>query len=92
MSSEPPQQLNQPLGPSLLFIYFMIGFVLGGVSTMIILSSLRPFLPLESPWIRALVFAPLLIGVALGARVAGIGKRERLPLSAALWRALGGRG
>jgi len=84
-------QLSEPLGPSLVFIYFMIGFVLGMAFTMIALSFARPYLPLEAGWARALVFAPFLVGGVFGKRVAGFGARETLPLSSALGRALGAR-
>ena len=85
--TDPKLQLSEPLGPSLVFIYFMIGFVIGMTSAMVGLSLARPYLPLEAAWVRALVFAPLVLGGGLGARVARIGARERLPLSAALGRA-----
>ena len=83
-------RLSEPLGPSLLFIYFMIGFVLGAVSTMIVLSLSRGALPspAEERWVHYLVFAPLLVGGLLGGRAARFGARERLPLSQALRRAL----
>jgi purine-cytosine permease-like protein len=83
-------QLSEPLGPSLIFIYFMIGFVLGGALTMVLLSFMRPLLPLEASWVKLLVLAPLVIGGILGARIARIGSRERLPLSASIRRAFGG--
>jgi hypothetical protein len=83
-------RLSEPLGPSLLFIYFMIGFVLGAVVTMVGLSLSRGALPspAEVAWVRYLVFAPLVIGGLLGGRAARYGARERLPLSQALRRAL----
>ena len=87
--TDPKFQLSEPLGPSLIFIYFMIGFVIGMASAMIGLSLIRPYLPLEAAWVQALVFAPLVLGGGLGARVARIGARERLPLSAALGRTFG---
>lgn len=86
-TKEPQPQLE--LGPSLLFIYFMIGFVLGAVLSMVALTMLRPMLPLEALWVRWLVVSPLVIGGFLGGRVARIGARERASLSHALLRALG---
>jgi hypothetical protein len=92
--TEQPHQaelrLSEPLGPSLLFIYFMIGFVLGAVCTMVGLTLSRAYLPspAEAMWVGYLVYAPLVIGGALGGRAARIGARERLPLSRALRRAL----
>ena len=84
-----PQRLGSALGPSLLFIYFMIGFVLGMSITMVALSLLRPYLPLEAGWVKSLVFAPLIVGGLLGTRTAQSGGREHLPLSQALLNALG---
>ena len=84
-----PQRLGSALGPSLLFIYFMIGFVLGMSITIVGLSFIRPYLPLEADWVKGLVFAPLILGGLLGSRTARSGNRERLPLSQALLSALG---
>ena len=84
-----PQRLSSTLGPSLLFIYFMIGFVLGMSLTMVALTFLRPYLPLEAGWVKSLVLAPLILGGLLGSRTARSGRRDRLPLSQALLNALG---
>lgn len=81
-------RLSEPLGISLIFIYFMIGFVIGAVSTMVALSFSRGYLPADAPWVPYLVIAPLIIGGILGGRASRIGARERLPLSRALRRAL----
>ena len=82
------QDHNQ-LGPSLIFIYFMIGFVIGVVSCMIILMLIRPLLPMDATWVQGLVFAPLLSGGLFGKRVASLGKKYQIPLGQALWFALG---
>lgn len=82
------QEFKQ-LGPSLLFIYFMIGFVIGVVSCMILLTFIRPYLPIEASWVQALVFAPLVTGGFLGQRVSKFGKRYQVPLGQALKLALG---
>ena len=79
------------LGPSLLFIYFMIGFVVGVVSCMILLMFIRPYLPVEALWVKALVIAPLFTGGFLGRRVAKLGKQYQIPLWQALLLALGFR-
>lgn len=81
-------RLSADLSPSLIFIYFMIGVVVGAATTMVGLSLLRPYLP-DAGWVRWLVFAPLFIGGVLGMRTARLGARERLPLSQALRGALG---
>ena len=81
-------RLSEDLGPSLVFIYFMIGMVVGAAATMIGLSFSRPYLP-DAGWVRWLVIAPLIVGGVLGVRTARIGARERLPLSQALRGALG---
>ena len=80
---------SNPLGPSLIFIYFMIGFVIGVVACMIILTFLRPYLPVENIWVKSLVFAPLVLGGLLGSRVAKCGKREQIPLGQAILTAFG---
>ena len=82
------QRLSRDLGPSLVFIYFMIGMVLGAVVTVVALSMTRPYLP-KAGWVQWLVFAPLIIGGLLGFRTARLGARERVPLSVALRGALG---
>ena len=89
-SQDSELRLTQPLGISLLFIYFMIGFVLSSIFTMIVLSLGRNFLPspAEVMWVRYLVVAPLVVGVLFGGRTAQIGARERLPLLKSLRRAL----
>ena len=86
MNSEPKQ-----LGPSLLFIYFMIGFVVGVVSCMILLMFIRPYLPVDAFWVKALVVAPLFTGGWLGRRVASFGNHYQIPLWQALLLALGFR-
>ena len=81
-------RLSADLSPSLIFIYFMIGMVVGAATTMVGLSLLRPYLP-DAGWVRWLVIAPLFIGGTIGMRTARIGARERRPLSQALRGALG---
>ena len=80
-------RLSADLGPSLIFIYFMIGVVVGAATTMIALSLARPYLP-NVGWVRWLVVAPLIMGGVIGVRTARIGARERLTLSQALRSAL----
>ena len=82
-------ELPERLGPSLLFIYFMIGFVLGAFCTMVGLAFVRPFLPPEATWVSALVVAPLIFGSLLGWRVTHHGSRAQLSLGQALFTALG---
>ena len=82
------QRTPNNLGPSLLFIYFMMGFVIGSILTMITLSFLRPFLPPNAEWINSLVLSPLFIGGGLGYRVARLGAKGPLLLSEALMCAL----
>lgn len=67
----------------------MIGFVIGVVGCMLFLSFIRPYLPIDSFWVKALVFAPLITGGWLGRRVARFGKALQIPLSDALMLALG---
>ena len=80
---------SNQLGPSLIFIYFMIGFVIGVVACMVVLTVLRPYLPVEDTWVKSLVFAPLVLGILFGSRVAKCGKREQIPLGQALLTAFG---
>ena len=86
MNSEPNQ-----LGPSLLFIYFMIGFVVGVLGCMILLMFIRPYLPVDAFWVKALVITPLITGGLLGRRVVRFGKQYQIPLWQALLLALGFR-
>jgi hypothetical protein len=80
-------RLSADIGPSLVFIYFMIGMVVGAAITMIGLSFARPYLP-DAGWVRWLVIAPLIMGGIIGVRTARSGARERFPLSQALRSAL----
>ena len=83
-----PQKILYMLAVLLVFIYFMIGMVVGAATTMVGLSLLRPYLP-DAGWVRWLVVAPLFIGGIIGMRTARIGAQERRPLSHALRGALG---
>jgi len=78
-----------PLSPSLLFIYFMMGLLLGALGCMALLTLARPALPLDAAWVRWLVLAPLPAGALLGWRTARLGGRRRLGLGGALRAALG---
>jgi hypothetical protein len=80
---------SNQFGPSLTFIYFMIGFVIGFILSIIILTLLRPYLPVEAVWVQSLVFAPLIIGLLIGSRVTKCGKREQLTLGRAILTAFG---
>ena len=82
---------GQELTPSLLFIYFMIGFMIGVALTMTVLSLIRPLLPPDAVWVKALVIAPLLGGAFMGTRVTSAARLDRLRLSAAVKIALLGR-
>jgi len=81
---------GQELTPSLLFIYFMVGMIIGVFLTIVILTLLRPHLPPEALWVKALVFAPLVAGVFCGARVTSVARPQRLRLGAALKAAFTG--
>ena len=85
MSSEKPPV---EFGPSLTFIYFMIGFVLGAALSMIILILIKPLLPVNALVQYAGLLFPLLIGGLLGYRVAQ-GTSFQLPLSSSILRAFG---
>ena len=76
------QQSN--FGASLFFIYFMMGFIIGAIMMIIVLSLARPYLPMDSMWAKSLVFAPLLSAFLWGWRVATFGKRYQLGLAAAI--------
>lgn len=85
MSSEHPT--NQ-FGPSLTFIYFMIGFVLGACLSMVVLILIRPVLPTDT-FVKYLgLFLPLILGGVFGYRVSQ-GTKLQLPLSSAILYALG---
>ena len=76
--------------PSMAVIYFGVGFAIGGVISITGLTVIRPLI---SDWgsgaMMALLFVPLLIGIAFGVRLATVGLRGRLKLGAALKRAVG---
>ena len=86
-----PLPEGQELTPSLLFIYFMFGFIIGLALTMIGLSVLRPFLPPNAVWVKALVIAPLAGGALIGSRVIAVARPSRLRLGAAVKAALFGQ-
>ena len=48
---------------SLKFLFFMFAFTIAVPLTMLLLASLRPLLPMESAWARALVLLPLVNGI-----------------------------
>ena len=75
------------------FVYFMLAFTVSAFGSMMLLMLLRPMLGELGKGARfGLMFAPLGLGVFYGARVAMVGVRENLRLSAALKRGLGFRG
>ena len=86
-----PLPEGQELTPSLLFIYFMFGFIIGLALTMIALTLLRPLLPPDAVWVKALVIAPLAGGALIGSRVISVARPNRLRLGAALSAALFGQ-
>lgn len=74
------------------FVYFMLAFTLSAFGSMMLLMVLRPMLGELGKSTRfALMFAPLGLGIFYGSRVAMLGVRENLRLSAALKRGLGFR-
>lgn len=82
---------GQELTPSLLFIYFMFGFLIGVILTMVCLSLIRPFLPMEALWVKTLVMSPLIGGIFMGNRVIAKAKPHRLSLFAAIKAAIFGQ-
>jgi hypothetical protein len=75
---------GQEMTPSLLFIYFMMGWLIGALLTMVALTFARPFLPMEAGWVKALVALPLVGGVLMGRRVVSKGKQGNLTLGSAI--------
>ncbi|MEE2644673.1 MAG: hypothetical protein VYD19_07040 [Myxococcota bacterium] len=73
---------------SLKFLFFMFAFTIAVPLTMLLLASLRPLLPMESAWARALVLLPLVNGIWAGRRSAAYA-REDPALSRALAYAFG---
>ena len=72
------------------FVYFMLAFTLAAFGSMMLLMLLRPMLGELGKGARfTLMIAPLGLGVFYGSRVAMLGVRENLRLSAALKRGLG---
>ncbi len=74
--------------PSLAVVYFGVGFTLMAAVSMVALTALGPLISGAGAR-RLAMFAPLLLGVPFGARVAWVGMREGLTLGAALRRAVG---
>ena len=81
--------MKDDFGISISFIYFCMGLIVGFIISVMGLTFIRPFLPLEATWVKSLVILPLVIGVGLGLRVARLGKQHHLPLLKALLCALG---
>ena len=81
--------MKEDFGVSISFIYFCMGLIVGFVVSVVGLTLLRPFLPLDATWVKSLVIFPLVAGVGLGIRVARLGKQYQLPLFQALLCALG---
>ena len=71
-------------------LYFVTGFFLAAVLTMLLLVFLRPYLGAEeSMTVRRLaMYAPLVTGLLYGLRVAYVGMSEEIKLGSALKRAL----
>lgn len=73
-------------------VYFMLGFTLSAFLSMFALMFLRPLMGELSQGARmAAMFAPLGIGILYGLRVAVVGVRGNLRLTAALKAGLGFR-
>lgn len=73
-------------------VYFMLGFTLSAFLSMFLLMFLRPMLGEMSQGARvAAMLAPLGIGLLYGGRVAFVGVRGNLRLTAALKAAFGFR-
>lgn len=82
-------EAQRPRPKALNVIYFGVGFTLMATLSMVALTVLRPALGELSEGVRRLaMFAPLLLGVPYGARVAWVGRRDSLRLGAALRRAV----
>ena len=81
--------MKDDFGVSIVFIYFCMGLIVGFILSVVVLTGIRPFLPLEATWVKGLVFLPLIAGVGLGSRVAKLGKRHHLPLLEAILCAFG---
>ena len=71
-------------------LYFVTGFFLAALATMVLLFLCRPLMgPEPSLSMRTFaMYAPLLVGVPYGARVSWIGVKEELKLGTALKRGL----
>ena len=71
-------------------LYFVVGFLIAAIGTMVLLVVFRPFLQAEdSESVRALaMYAPLITGLPYGLRVAYVGRRYELRMIAALKRAV----
>ena len=75
---------------SLIVLYFIVGFLIAAIGTMVLLVLGRPYLDAESSEVvRALaMYAPLVTGVPFGLRVAYVGRAHELRLGAALKKSL----
>ena len=71
-------------------LYFVVGFLIAAIGTMVLLVVFRPYLNAEgSESMRSLaMYAPLLTGLPYGLRVAYVGRSHELRLGAALKKAL----
>jgi uncharacterized membrane protein len=75
---------------SLSVLYFVTGFFLAAVTTMVLLVLVRPYLDTDqSESVRTLaMYAPLIIAIPYGLRVAYLGMRDDIKLGSALKRGL----
>ena len=88
--NQPEEQPPRPRPKTLSVIYFGVAFTLATAGSMMLLTVFRPMMGELTPGLRQLaMLGPLLIGVPFGARVAWVGRRDSLPLGAALKRGLG---
>ena len=71
-------------------LYFVAGFLIAAIGTMVLLVLFRPYLQAEGSESTRVIamYAPLFIGVPYGLRVSYVGKRHELRLGAALKKAL----
>lgn len=81
---------TNPRSRALGVIYFGLGLTFAATVSMVLLTLFRPLLgELSEGGRRLAMFAPLIIGVVFGLRVAWIGQREHATLGRAIGRTLG---
>lgn len=81
-----------PRSRALGVIYFGLGLTFAATLSMVLLTLVRPLLgELGEGGRRLAMFAPLIVGVVFGLRVAWIGQKEHATLGRAIARTLGAR-